>query len=274
MTNNHRRSNEPNYYDVGLLESIDLYQCDTITCDPSLVPPSTYNTLPLDNTFPYQRDLDDFHDIDLGNYSHLSPYPPDPSLPDALGQSPLVPRGYSKSSSIRTTPDAPAPSSSRTSLSTIATETLETPLGVTVNDSRDSTRMQHVREEGRKPSFFCDVPECKGKSFTRQHDLNRHKNEQHSPGCRRYICGLCRKPRAKKPFVRKDKMLHHLRSAHNMQGDMVWWCSTEHCSMEGVNQEVHFTSRSELDQHRAEAHNAFNAITSESNSEQSKSELG
>jgi hypothetical protein len=123
--------------------------------------------------------------------------------------------------------------------------------------------------EAEKRSLFCDVPDCKttqkGKSFSRPFDLSRHKLEQHSPDCRRYICGCC-----KKTFVRKDKMLRHLRSAHTMSGDLSFRCSVAPCSQEGVNQEVHFISQVELDQHIAEAHNVLDSISSESNSERSK----
>jgi hypothetical protein len=139
----------------------------------------------------------------------------------------------------------------------------------TVDDRSDVRRTQHAHDEAEKRSLFCDVPDCKttrkGKSFSRPFDLSRHKHEQHSPDCRRYICGCCRKT-----FVRKDKMLRHLRSAHAMSSDTSFRCSAAPCSLEGVNQEVHFISQVELDQHLAEAHKVLDAVTSESDSEPSK----
>jgi hypothetical protein len=60
----------------------------------------------------------------------------------------------------------------------------------------------------------------------------------------------------------------HLRTSHDMREQMLWQCSDEPCRMEGVNQEVHFTSRSELVEHRAEAHGDRYAVNSEGSTRQ------
>jgi hypothetical protein len=127
-------------------------------------------------------------------------------------------------------------------------------------------------EKEQRPLYFCRVPDCKARSisFTRQGDMNRHTNEQHSPDRPRYVCGCCRE-RGQRSFLRKDRLINHLRSAHHMQGNTSWTCLREPCSME--NQEVHFTSRSERDQHILATHRESNLVSSESKPEQSKPEF-
>jgi hypothetical protein len=66
-------------------------------------------------------------------------------------------------------------------------------------------------------------------------------------------------------------MLRHLRSAHKMQGSTFQRCLMGPCGVDGVNQEVYFSSQSDLDQHRAKTHKIVDAITPESNPEQGRS---
>ncbi|KAH0544525.1 hypothetical protein FGG08_001297 [Glutinoglossum americanum] len=141
----------------------------------------------------------------------------------------------------------------------------EVPPGVVPNGGSDSMQKQPFCEEEHKASNFCDVPDCKAaqrcKPFSRPYDLKRHKMEQHSSNPPRYICGSCRNLQVVKFFFRKERVIKHLRSAHDMSGNSVA------CSIEGINQEVHFASESELEQHRVEVHETPENITPESSSE-------
>jgi hypothetical protein len=146
----------------------------------------------------------------------------------------------------------------------------EIPPNVSSNGSNGAPQNQHACEDEQKSLYFCDVPDCHRRKFSRQYDLKRHKIEQHSSDTRRYICGPCRQKKVEKPFVRKDKLMTHLRSVHNMHGSVSRRCSEGPCGTEGTNYEIHFATQPELDQHLIESHKICDAATPESNHEPSK----